>query len=80
MRLVTTGVTPQLEQTWKSAVFVPNAYFETRDGSLTVTTSEPVGQDVHTPPCFTQNEHPQARAGIAVGAGVQSSVKAMFPQ
>ena len=40
----------------------------------------PVRQEVHTPPCLTQNEHPQARAGISVGAGFQSRVKLKFRQ
>src|SRR5579864_185459 len=80
MRLVTTGTTPQREQTWKSAVFVPKAYFPASEGSLTFTFSEPVGQDVQTPPCLTQNEQVQARAGISVGSGFQVSANEMFPQ
>src|SRR5262245_51347633 len=71
---------PHLAQTWKSAVFVPNEYFDTREGSLTCTLSEPVGQEVQTPPCFTQNEQVQARAGISDGAGSQRSANEMFPQ
>src|SRR5204863_8686635 len=49
-------------------------------GSATVTLSAPAGQEVQTPPCFWQNVHEQARAGISVGSGRQSSVKAMLPQ
>ena len=41
---------------------------------------EPVGSDVHTPPCFVQNEQLQARAGISVGSGNQFSSKEMLPQ
>ena len=78
--LVTTGTTPQLEQMWNCAVFVPNSYLETRDGSLTDTLSDPVGHEVQTPPCFTQNVQPQARAGIADGSGFHVSSKEMLPQ
>jgi len=80
MRQVTTGVMPHFAQTWKSAVFVPNAYFDTREGSFTRTRSKPVGQEVQTPPCFVQNEQVQARAGISEGSGFQSSVNEMFAQ
>ena len=80
MSLVTTGTAPQVVQTWKSAVFVPKLYFVTRTGSRYKTTSAPVGQDVHTPPCFMQNEQVQARAGISTGSGIQSSSYAMLPQ
>src|SRR3954467_14108121 len=45
-----------------------------------VTFSAPAGHEVQTPPCFWQNVHEQARAGISVGSGRQSSVKAMLPQ
>jgi hypothetical protein len=58
---------------WNVAVFVPKAYFETLDGSATLTFSDPVGQEVQTPPCFVQNEHVQARAGISDGSGSQVS-------
>src|SRR5579862_5995021 len=44
------------------------------------TLSVPAGWEVHTPPCFTQNEQPQARAAITAGSGSQLSVKAMLPQ
>ena len=80
MVLVTTGTMPHFEHVWKSAVLVPNAYLETNDGSLTETFSDPAGHEVQTPPCFRQNEHVQARAGISVGSGAQSNVKLMFPQ
>ena len=80
MVLVTTGTTPQFMQTWNSAVFVPKAYAETRLESLMRTVNEAVGQEVQTPPCFTQNEQPQARAGISPGSGCQSSTKEMLPQ
>jgi hypothetical protein len=80
MRLVTTGATPHFLQMWKSAVFVPKAYFETSEGSVTLTFSEPVGQEVQTPPCFTQNEQVHARAGIFDGSGVQRSANEMLPQ
>lgn len=80
MRLVTTGATPHLEQTWKRAVLVPKQYFDTSEGSLTFTLSEPVGQEVQTPPCFVQKEQVQARAGISEGTGSQLSVNEMFPQ
>src|SRR5438270_12203099 len=80
MWLVTTGTTPHAVQTWKSAVSVPKAYFATRERSFTMTSSDPVGQEVQTPPCFTQNEHVQARAGISVGSGSQFSANAMLPQ
>ena len=80
MRLVTTGAMPQLEQMWKLAVFVPKEYFDTSEGSLTLTLSEPVGQEVQTPPCFLQNEQVQARAGISDGSGSQLSANEMFPQ
>jgi hypothetical protein len=65
---------------WKSAVFVPNEYLVTREGSRTVTLSEPVGQAVHTPPCFVQKEQVQARAGIRDGSGSQFSENPMLPQ
>jgi hypothetical protein len=45
-----------------------------------VTRRLPVGHEVHTPPCLTQNEHPQARAGISLGSGCQSRVKLKFRQ
>ena len=61
-------------------VFVPNTYFETSAGSFTTTSSVPSGFDVQTPPCFTQNVHVQARAGISTGSGSHASVKAMLPQ
>jgi hypothetical protein len=48
--------------------------------SWTSIRSEPVGQDVQTPPCLIQKEHEQARAGISVGSGCQSSWKEMLPQ
>jgi len=38
-----------------------------------LTVSVPVGHDVQTPPCFTQNVQVHARAGIRAGSGVQSS-------
>ena len=38
------------------------------------------GLEVQTPPCLTQNEQPQARAGISRGSPSQSSSKAMLPQ
>ena len=71
---------PHLEQTWNSAVLVPKKYLETRFGSLTKTVSEPAGQDVHMPPCFTQNEHEHALAGISFGSGCQSRLKETLPQ
>jgi hypothetical protein len=40
---------------------------------LTLTVSDPVGQDVQTPPCFVQNEQVHARAGISDGSGRQPS-------
>ena len=78
--LVTTGTTPQRAQMWNCAVFVPNSYFDTADGSSTATFSEPVGHEVQTPPCFTQNEQVQARAGMTEGSGSHASVKEMFEQ
>ena len=48
--------------------------------SLMRTVSEPVGQEVHTPPCLRQNEQEQALAGISFGSGCQSSLKEMLPQ
>ena len=45
-----------------------------------LTASEPVGQEVQTPPCFVQKEHEQALAAISFGSGCQSSLKEMFPQ
>src|SRR5262252_5983985 len=80
MRLVTTGTTPQRAHTWKSAVRVPCAYFETSEGSLTVTSSDPRGFEVHTPPCLMQNEQLQARAWISAGLGSHMSENAMLPQ
>jgi hypothetical protein len=77
---VTTGTTPQLEQTWKSAVRVPKEYFETSSGWRTVMLSDPVGQEVQSPPCLAQNEQLQARAGISVGSGLQFSRNVMLPQ
>jgi hypothetical protein len=59
---------------------VPNAYFDTRVRSLTLTVSDPVGQEVQTPPCFAQNEQVQARAGISDGSGRQSSANEILPQ
>jgi hypothetical protein len=47
---------------------------------LTLTVSDPVGQEVQTPPCFTQNEQVQARAGISDGSGRQSSANEILPQ
>ena len=44
------------------------------------TLSAPRGFEVQTPPCFTQNEQPQARAGISAGSGSQVSENEMFPQ
>src|SRR5688572_5434729 len=78
--LVTSGTMPQRLQMWKSAVRVPKVYLETREGSWIVTSSAPFGFEVHTPPCFVQNEQPQARAGICAGSGSQVSENAMFPQ
>jgi hypothetical protein len=80
MSLVATGTAPQTLQTWKQAVFVPKEYFETRDGSDTSTTRDPVGQDVQTPPRFTQNVQEHALAGISFGSGCQSSMRETFPQ
>src|SRR5690242_8726349 len=80
MRLVTTGTTPHALQTWNAAVPVPNAYSDTRARSRTRMRSDPPGHDVQTPPCRVQNVHEQARAGISVGSGVQSSANAMLPQ
>jgi hypothetical protein len=42
--------------------------------------SAPRGVEVQTPPCFVQKEQPQARAGISLGLGSQSSAKIMLPQ
>jgi hypothetical protein len=58
----------------------PNAYFDARVRSLTLTVSDPVGHEVQTPPCFAQNEQVQARAGISDGSGRQSSAKKILPQ
>jgi hypothetical protein len=80
MSLVTTGTTPQLVQMWNWAVLVPKAYRETLAGSATETTSLPVEQEVHTPPCLVQKEQVQARAGISTGSGSHSSSNEMFPQ
>src|SRR5262249_33182066 len=80
IRLVTTGTTPHAVHTCNSAVFVPNAFFDTRTRSLTLTVSDPVGQEVQTPPCFAQNEQVQARAGISDGSGCQSSANEILPQ
>src|SRR5215831_19300264 len=71
---------PQRPHTWNSAVRVPCAYFDMSAGSFTVTSSAPLGYDVHTPPCLTQNEQPQARACISFGLGSHASAKAMLPQ
>jgi hypothetical protein len=65
---------------WNSAVLVLKAYFDSRARSLTVTVSDPVGQDVQTPPCFVQNEQVHARAGISDGSGRQSSANEILPQ
>src|SRR5262245_28173446 len=48
--------------------------------SLTLTVSDPVGQEVQTPACFAQNEQVQARAGISDGSGRQSSANEILPQ
>ena len=80
IRLVTTGTAPQRLHTWKTAVPVPNEYFETGSGSFTSMRSLPSGFDVHTPPCFVQKVQSHARAGISRGSGSQSSVKPMLPQ
>src|SRR5437764_10699731 len=45
-----------------------------------VTLSAPEAQEVHTPPCFWQKVQVQARAGISLGSGRQSSVNEMLPQ
>jgi hypothetical protein len=42
--------------------------------------SDPVGQEVQTPPCFTQNEQLQARAWISDGSGCQLSANEILPQ
>jgi hypothetical protein len=42
--------------------------------------SDPVGQEVQTPPCFAQNEQVQARAGISDGSDRQSSANEILPQ
>lgn len=47
---------------------------------MTSTVRLPVGQDVHTAPCFWQKVQPQARAGISFGSGRQSSLNFMLPQ
>jgi len=47
---------------------------------LMLTVSDPVGQEVQTPPCFTQKEQVQARAGISDGSGRQSSANEILPQ
>jgi hypothetical protein len=65
---------------WKMAVFVPKAYLETRAGSATFTLSDPVGHAVQTPSCLVQNEHVQARAGIADGSGTHVNTNEMLPQ
>src|SRR6476659_6918376 len=62
------------------AVFVPKAYFETLDGSATLTFKDPVGHEVQTPPCLVQNEQVQARAGISDGSGSHLSTNEMLPQ
>src|SRR5438105_15341320 len=80
MRLIPTCTQLQRAQVWNSAVFVPNTYSETSAGSFTTTSGVPSGFDVQTPPCFTQNVHVQARAGISTGSGSHASVKAMLPQ
>ena len=80
MRLVTTGTTPQRAHVWNSAVRVPNAYLDTSEGSLIAIFSAPFGLEVHTPPCLTQNEQVQARAGISAGSGSQRRENEMFPQ
>src|SRR6267143_2158469 len=74
------GTMPHLAQMWNSAVRVPNAYLDTREGSLTTTSRAPLGLEVHTPPCFAQNEQVQARAGISAGSGSHVREKEMFPQ
>src|SRR2546427_4880736 len=71
---------PHRAQMWNSAVPVPNAYLDTREGSLTTTSRAPLGLEVHTPPCFVQNEQVQARTGISAGSGSQVREKEMFPQ
>jgi hypothetical protein len=71
---------PHFEQTRNSAVLVPNVYWDTSAGFWTATFSEPVEQDVQTPPRLMQKEQPHARAGISIGSGFHKSVKVMFPQ
>src|SRR2546428_2553421 len=71
---------PHRAQIWNSAVRVPNAYLDTREGSLTTTSRAPRGLEVHTPPCLVQNEQVHARAGISVGEGSQVRENEMFPQ
>jgi hypothetical protein len=61
-------------------VRVPKEYLETRDGSRTLTFSEAFGLDVQTPPCLTQKEQLQARAGISEGSGSQASSNVMLAQ
>src|SRR5262249_8824793 len=58
----------------------PNAYFDTRARSLTLTVSDPVEQEVQIPPCFAQNEQVHARAGISDGSGRQSRANEILPQ
>src|SRR5690349_24896913 len=67
-------------QTWNSAVFIPKTYRETLPGSATDTSSLPVGQEVHTPPCLVQKEQVQARAGISTGSGSHRNSNEMLPQ
>src|SRR5258707_143342 len=80
MRLVTTGTMPHRVHTWNSAVLVPNSYFDRSAGSFTMTFRAPRGLDVQTPPCLTQKEQVQARAGISTGSGSQVREKEMLPQ
>lgn len=55
MSLLTAGTTPPLRPRWKRAVRAPKldspAFFASRSRSC----SDPVGHQVHTPPCLRQN-------------------------
>ena len=77
---VTIGTIPQVLQTWKSAVIVPNRYAPDWEGSAIDMRNRPLGCDVQTPRCFLQCPQPHARTGIVCPGPGQSSVNRMLPQ
>src|SRR5262249_62436952 len=79
-RPATPATTPHAVHTSNLTVWVQNVYFDTHTRPLTLPVSDPVGQEVQTPPYSAQKEQVQPRAGISGGSGRQSSANEIFPQ